>query len=53
MAGTGAAVTKNMCMSRPLKSELVAYGIRLQPLPRFMHLMPLKPDRSHVCPVCP
>jgi hypothetical protein len=39
-------------MSRRLKAELVAYRICKQPLPSFMHLLALKPDRSSVCPVC-
>jgi hypothetical protein len=43
---------ENMCMSRHWKSELVAYGIRLHPLPRFTHLLSLKPDRSSFRPVC-
>jgi hypothetical protein len=53
MTVTPAVVTKNMRMSRRWKVELVAYGICKQPMPCFMHLLPLKPDRSLVCPVCP
>jgi hypothetical protein len=46
-------VTENMCMSKHWKVGLVAYGIHLQPMPRFTHILLLKPDRSHVGPVCP
>jgi hypothetical protein len=53
MVVTAAVVTKNVHMSRRWKAELVAYGIRIQPSPRFMYLLPLKPDHSSVCPVCP
>jgi hypothetical protein len=49
MAVTAAAVTKNVCMSRHWKFELVAYGIRIQPSPWFMYLLPLKPDHSSLC----
>jgi hypothetical protein len=52
MAMTIAVVTKNVHMSRRWKAELVAYGIRLQPLPRIMLIMPLKPNCSPVCLVC-
>jgi hypothetical protein len=52
-AVTTAVVTKNVCMSRCWKDELVAYGICKQPLPCFTHLLTLKPDHSLVCPVCP
>jgi hypothetical protein len=52
MAITATVVTKNMRMSWCWKDELVAYGIRKQPSPRFMHLLPSKPDRSPVYPVC-
>jgi hypothetical protein len=44
MAVTIAVVTENVHMSRRWKSELVAYGIRIQPSPRFMYFLPLKPD---------
>jgi hypothetical protein len=50
---TSAVVTKNVYMSRHWKSESVAYGICKQPSPKFVHLLPLKPNRSPVCPVCP
>jgi hypothetical protein len=50
MAVTAAVVTENVSMSRHQKAELVVYGICKQPLPCFMHLLPLKPDRSPVCP---
>jgi hypothetical protein len=53
MAVTIVAVTKNVCMSKCWKAELLAYGIRKQPSPRITHLMPVKPDHSSVCPVCP
>jgi hypothetical protein len=36
-------------MSRYWKAESGAYGIRNQPSPKFLHLLPLKPDRSPVC----
>jgi hypothetical protein len=52
MAITAAMVTGNVCMSRCWKAESVAYGIRKQHLPRFTHLLPLKPDHALVCPVC-
>jgi hypothetical protein len=52
MVVTIAVVTKNVCMSRRWKAELVAYVIRLQPSPRFALSMSLKPDRLPVCPVC-
>jgi hypothetical protein len=38
-------------MSRRWKAESGAYGICNQPSPKFMHLLPLKSDRSLVCPV--
>jgi hypothetical protein len=47
-AVTAAMVTKNVCMSRRWKAELVAYGICLQPSPRFTNLLHLKPDRLPV-----
>jgi hypothetical protein len=50
MVVTTAAVTEKVRMSRRLKAELVIYEICKQPLPRFTHLLPLKPD---VCPVYP
>jgi hypothetical protein len=53
MVVTADAVTKNVCMSRRWKAELVANGIRIQPSPRFMYLLPLKLDHSSLCPVCP
>jgi hypothetical protein len=53
MAITIVVVIKNVCMSRHWKDELVAYGSHKQPSPRITHLMPLKHDHSHVCPVCP
>jgi hypothetical protein len=51
MAITVAVVTKNMCISRCWKAELVAYGSRKQPSSRIMLSVPLKPDHSSVCPV--
>jgi hypothetical protein len=39
-------------VSRRWKAESVAYGICKQPSPKFMHLLPLKPDRSLVYTVC-
>jgi adenosine deaminase len=53
MAVTAAVVTKNVFMSRRWKAELVAHGILIQPSPRVMYFLPLKPDHSSVCPVCP
>jgi hypothetical protein len=53
MVVTAAVVTENMHMSRSWKAESVAYGICNQPLPKFVHLLPLKPDRSPVCTVYP
>jgi hypothetical protein len=53
MAVTTAVVTENVCINSRWKSELVAYEIHKQPLPRFMHLMLLKPDRSSFCSVYP
>jgi hypothetical protein len=50
MAITVAAVIENVCMSRHFKAEFVAYGTRLQPLPRFTHLLPLNADCSSICP---
>jgi hypothetical protein len=52
-AVTAAVVTKNVTMIRRWKAELVTYGICLQPSPRFTYLLPLKPDHSSVCSVCP
>jgi hypothetical protein len=52
MAVTGVVITENVRVSRHWKSELVAYGICKQPSPKFVHLQPLKPDRSPVCTVC-
>jgi hypothetical protein len=49
-AVTAVVVTKNVCMSRRWKAELVTYRICTEPLPRFMHFLPLKPDRAPVCP---
>jgi hypothetical protein len=50
---TALVVTENVRVSRRWKAELVAYGICKQPSPKFMHLLPLKPNRSLVCTVCP
>jgi hypothetical protein len=52
-AVTAAVVTKNVHMSRRWKYESEAYGICKQPSSRFTYLLPLKPDRSPVCLVCP
>jgi hypothetical protein len=52
-AATAAVDTHNVRMSRRWKAESVAYGICKQPSPRFTHLLPLKPNYSPVCPVCP
>jgi hypothetical protein len=49
---TAAVVTKNVRVSRRWKAESVAYGICKQPSPKFVHLLPIKPDRSPVCPIC-
>jgi hypothetical protein len=50
---TAAMVIKNEHMSSRWKDELVGYGICKQPLSCFVHILPLKPDRSSVCPVYP
>jgi hypothetical protein len=50
---TADVVTRNVRVSRCWKAESVAYGICKHPLPKFVHLLPLKPDRSPVCTVCP
>jgi hypothetical protein len=52
-AVTAAVVTGNVHVSRRWKAESVAYVICKQPSPKFMHLLPLNPDRSPVCTVCP
>jgi hypothetical protein len=52
-AVTAVVVTKNVRVSRRWKAELVAYRICTHPLPKFMHLLHLKPDRSPVCIVYP
>jgi hypothetical protein len=52
-AVTAAVVTENVCVSRSWKAESVAYGICKQLSSIFVHLRPLKPDRSPVCTVCP
>jgi hypothetical protein len=52
-AVTSAVVTKNVRVSRRWKTESVAYGICKQLSSSFMHLRPLKPNRSPVCTVCP
>jgi hypothetical protein len=53
MAIATAEVTKKVRMSRNWKAELVAYRICKQPSPRVVHILPLKLDRSPVCPICP
>jgi hypothetical protein len=53
MAVTAAVLTKNVDMSTRWKAESVTYGICKQLSPKFVHLLPLKSDRSPVCPVCP
>jgi hypothetical protein len=53
MVVTAAMVTENVGMSRHWKAESVAYRICKHPSPKFVHLLPLKPDRSPVYPVCP
>jgi hypothetical protein len=50
MVVTAAVITENVHMSRHWKVEYVVYGIYIQPSARFMHFLPLKPDRSLVCP---
>jgi hypothetical protein len=50
---TAIVVTKNVRVSRRWKAESVIYGICKQPSPKFVHLRPLKPDRSPVYTVCP
>jgi hypothetical protein len=52
-AVTTPVVTEKGCVSRHWKAESVSYGICKQPSPKFMHLQPLKPDRSPVCTVYP
>jgi hypothetical protein len=49
---TTVVVTENVRMSRRWKDESMAYGIYKQPSPKFVHLLPLKLDRSPVYPVC-
>jgi hypothetical protein len=51
-AVTSAVVTKNVHVSRCWKAESVAYGSCKQLSSSFMHLRPLKHDRSPVCTVC-
>jgi hypothetical protein len=53
MAVTAAVVIRNVRVSRRWKAGSEAYGICKQPLQKFVHLLPLKPDRSSVCTVCP
>jgi hypothetical protein len=53
MAVTMAVVVENVRMSRRWKAELVTYGSQKQPLPSFMHLVPVKPDHSSLCPIYP
>jgi hypothetical protein len=53
MAVTTVVITENVRMSRHWKAESGVYGICNQASPKFVHLLPLKPDRSPVCPVCP
>ncbi len=43
-AVTAAVVTKNVRVSRRWKAESVDYWICKQPSPKFVHLLPLKPD---------
>jgi hypothetical protein len=50
---TAVVVTENVRVSRRWKAESVAYGICKQLSSRFVHLRPLKPDRSPVCTVYP
>jgi hypothetical protein len=50
---TAVVVAKNVCMSRRWKAELLSYGICIQPSPRFMNILPVRPDHSSVCPVYP
>jgi hypothetical protein len=52
-AVTTAVVTKNVRVSRRWKAESVTHGICKQLLPRFVHLLPLKPDHLSVRTVCP
>jgi hypothetical protein len=52
-AVTAAVVTENVRVNRRWKAESVAYGICKQLSSSFVHLRPLKPDRSPVCTVCP
>jgi hypothetical protein len=53
MAVTTVVVTETVHMSKRWKADLVAYGIRIQTSPRFMDLLPLKPNHSSICLVCP
>jgi hypothetical protein len=48
MSVTAVVVTETVCMSKCWKDDLVAYGIDIQTSPRFMDLLPLKPDHSSV-----
>jgi hypothetical protein len=50
---TAVVVTRNVRVHRRWKAESVAYGICKQLSSSFVHLRPLKPDRSPVCTVCP
>jgi hypothetical protein len=52
-AVTASVVTENVRVSRRWKTESLAYGICKQLSSSFVHLRPLKPDRSPVCTVCP
>jgi hypothetical protein len=52
-AVTTVVVTENVRVSRRWKAESVAYGICKQLSSSFVHLRPLKPNRSPVCTVCP
>jgi hypothetical protein len=50
---TAVVVTENVHVRRCWKADSVAYGICKHPSPKFVHRLPLKPDRLSVCPVYP
>jgi hypothetical protein len=49
MVVTAVVFTEIVHISRHWKGDLVSYGISIQTSPRFMYLLPLKPDHSSVC----
>jgi hypothetical protein len=53
MAVTIATIIENVCLSRRRKAEFVIYRNLVQTPEILVLLLALKPDQSHVCPVCP